>query len=124
MLRVITHREPIFKTSLATFYRLIPVIIWLNITPVQLANMNLLGLNVNSGTFITSFVGHHPNVTKAGIFLQNIQNITQALQTGNLTLTGGGVPFYIVSDRFVEAVKSAGLTGIEFEPIEKNAYFR
>jgi hypothetical protein len=37
---------------------------------------------------------------------------------------GGGVPFYIVSDRFVESVKSAGLTGIEFEPIEKNAYFR
>ena len=59
----------------------------LNITPLQLANMNLLGLNVNSGTFITSFVGHHPNAAQAGIFLQNIQNITQVLQTGNLTLT-------------------------------------
>ena len=59
----------------------------LTVTTTQLANMNQLGLNVNSSTFITSFVGNHPNAVQAGIFLQNIQNITQALQNGSLTLT-------------------------------------
>jgi hypothetical protein len=59
----------------------------LTVTTTQLVNMNMLGLNTNSGTFIASLLSNHPTPTQAGIFLQNIQNITQALQTGNLTLT-------------------------------------